>query len=276
MVGAVVVDPDGVYNPGIINDRLLLGLKGTLSDVRAKPATSTFRRGHSSKGASWWVAVLPTSWILWVIEGKSRSIPINEYARLSVWCFRRMAELGSVRQVLLWFRRERIEIPMRIHQPGGRPVWTLPIYTTMRKIPTNPIYAGAYAFGKTNARTTVVDGRARKTAGHKKPRSEWTVLIQEHHSGHSGYISWEQYERHQSMIAANPHMKSRMQPRAGRAEKHCWLDCYDAAGAGGCCTCPITAGEELCCDTSARRHRSTTEKLVHIIRGSADRRGGCE
>src|SRR5215472_8753593 len=62
----------------------------------------------------------------------------------------------------------------------------------------------------------VVDGRARKTAGHKKPRSEWTVLL---HNHHPGYISWEHYERNQSMIAANAHMKSRMEPKAGRGGK---------------------------------------------------------
>src|SRR5208282_2522255 len=58
-----------------------------------------------------------------------------------------------------------------------------------------------------------IDGRARKTVGHKKPRSEWTVLIPDHHPG---YISWEQYERHQAMLAANAHMKSQMEPKAGR------------------------------------------------------------
>jgi len=106
---------------------------------------------------------------------------------------------------------------MRIFdQPNGRTVWALPVYNTVLKILTNPLYAGAYAFGKTCARTNVVDGRARKTAGHKKPRSEWTVLL---HNHHPGYISWEHYERNQSMIAANAHMKSRMEPKAGRGGK---------------------------------------------------------
>lgn len=128
-----------------------------------------------------------------------------------------MTELGSVRQVLLWFRRERIELPMRIlDQPGGRTVWNLPGYQTVHKLLTNPIYAGAYAFGKTKAKTIVIEGRARKTTGHRKPQSEWTVLIQDHHPG---YISWEQYQRHQEMIQANAHMKSRMEPKAGRGGK---------------------------------------------------------
>jgi hypothetical protein len=131
--------------------------------------------------------------------------------------FSKMTELGSVRQVLLWFRRERIELPMRIlDQPGGRTVWNLPGYQTVHKLLTNPIYAGAYAFGKTKAKTIVIEGRARKTTGHRKPQSEWTVLIQDHHPG---YISWEQYQRHQEMIQANAHMKSRMEPKAGRGGK---------------------------------------------------------
>ena len=96
---------------------------------------------------------------------------------------------------------------------GQKTVWKLPIYNSVLKILNNPIYAGAYVFGKTEARTKIVDGRARKTAGHHKPREEWTVLLRDHHPG---YISWEDYERNQALIAANAHMKSRMQPKAGR------------------------------------------------------------
>jgi hypothetical protein len=117
-------------------------------------------------------------------------------------------------QVLLWFRQERVCLPARVFdEAGGRTGWKLPVYNSVLKILTNPIYAGAYAFGKTGSRTKVVEGRAHKTEGHRKPRSEWTVLIYDHHPG---YIGWEQYERYQAMIVANTHMKSRMEPRAGR------------------------------------------------------------
>jgi hypothetical protein len=92
-------------------------------------------------------------------------------------------------------------------------VWKVPVYNSVHKMLTNPAYAGAYAFGKTQSRTAIVDSRARKTAGHHKPRSEWAVLIRDHHPG---YISWEQYERNQALIAANTNMKSRMEPKAGR------------------------------------------------------------
>jgi hypothetical protein len=128
--------------------------------------------------------------------------------------FSKMTELGSARQVLLWFRREGIVLPRRSQdQPGGRTIWSPAVYSALLSLLANPIYGGAYAFGKTKTRTRVIEGRARKTNGHKKPRSEWTVLIPEHHIG---YISWEQYERNQATMAANVHMKSRAEPKAGR------------------------------------------------------------
>jgi hypothetical protein len=75
------------------------------------------------------------------------------------------------------------------------------------------MYAGAYVFGKTEARTKGVNGRAHKTSGHFKPVATWTVLIRDHHPG---YISWEQFARNQKIIAANSNMKSRMPRRSGR------------------------------------------------------------
>jgi hypothetical protein len=92
-------------------------------------------------------------------------------------------------------------------------VWKLPSYATLHSILSKPVYAGAYAYGKTETRTKIVEGRARKSAGHRKPQSEWRVLIKEHHPG---YLSWDEYERNQSMIAANAHMHSGGEPKAGR------------------------------------------------------------
>ena len=114
----------------------------------------------------------------------------------------------------LWFRREKIALPAIPSGRGERRlVWKLPLYHTIWAILTNPLYAGAYAFGKTEARMQIVEGRAHRTRGHCKPRAEWMVLIRDHHAG---YISWEQYEKNQAMIAANAHMKSHMEPKAAR------------------------------------------------------------
>jgi len=125
-----------------------------------------------------------------------------------------MVELGSVRQTLLWFRQQNVRIPVLPRDPSEPPiVWKLPVYRNVWAILTNPIYAGAYAFGRREVRTKIVEGRARKSKGHLKPRSTWTVLIPNHHPG---YVSWEQYERNQAMLAANTHMKSEGNVKAGR------------------------------------------------------------
>jgi hypothetical protein len=92
-------------------------------------------------------------------------------------------------------------------------IWKAPVYRSVWGILTNPIYAGAYAFGRREVRTRIIDGRARKSKGHLKPRSTWTVLIPDHHSG---YVSWEQYERNQALLASNAHMKSDGNAKAGR------------------------------------------------------------
>jgi len=96
---------------------------------------------------------------------------------------------------------------------GEEIVWKLPVYHSILAVLSNPIYAGAYAFGKTEARTKVVNGRARKTEGHKKTRADWMVLIRDHHPG---YISWEQYERNQMTLAENTHGKYPLHRKSGR------------------------------------------------------------
>jgi DNA invertase Pin-like site-specific DNA recombinase len=214
MTGTVIVDPDGVYDPAMMNDRLLLGMKGTMSEFElnllrqrsAEAIRQKAQRGELQFG-------LPVGYV-WTDAGRIEKEP-DLRVQSALWLvFTKMIELGSARQVLLWLRRETIELPRRSQdQPGGRTIWAPASYSALLSLLANPIYGGAYAFGKTKTRIRVIDGRARKTVGHKKPRIEWTVLIPGHHPG---YISWEQYERNQATMAANVHMKSRAEPKAGR------------------------------------------------------------
>jgi excisionase family DNA binding protein len=214
MVGALVMDLDGIYDPNLINDRLLLGLKGTMSEFELSLLRQRSEEAIRQKARRGELQFLLPVGFCWTSSGKIEKDPDERVQQAMQLVFCTMTELGSVRRVLLWFCEEEVCLPAFPRDPGERKmVWKLPVYANVRAILTNPIYAGAYAFGKTETRTHIVNGRARKTVGHPKPRREWMVLIRDHHLG---YISWEEYERNQAMMAANNHMQSGVEPKAGR------------------------------------------------------------
>jgi DNA invertase Pin-like site-specific DNA recombinase len=214
MVGAVVVDLDGVYDPTLTNDRLLLGMKGTISEFELNLFRQRSMEAIRQKAARGELQIQIAVGFCWARSGKLEKDPDQRVQQAIELVLRKFTELGSIRQVLAWFRDENICLPAFPPGPGERRmVWKLPGYGTLHSILTNPIYAGAYAYGKTETRTKIVEGRARKSVGHRKPQSEWRVLIKEHHPG---YLSWAEYERNQSMIAANAHMHSGTEPKAGR------------------------------------------------------------
>jgi hypothetical protein len=120
---------------------------------------------------------------------------LQEVIRL-VFKFR---ELGSARQVLLRMASQNIHFP---YPSNGRTLtsfeWRPIRYRNVISILKNPFYAGVYAYGKSEKRTTIVDGRARKSYGHRKAISMWEVFIKDHHEG---YISWAEFERNQALLA---------------------------------------------------------------------------
>ena len=122
--------------------------------------------------------------------------------------FSKFDEIGSVRQVALWFRDERIELPTIAYGPHGRIVeWHPPRYNSVHRLLTNPVYAGAYVFGRTVSQVRVESGRKVIRRGVRRGQDEWGVLIRDHHAG---YITWEQYERNQCLIGENANMKGAM------------------------------------------------------------------
>ncbi len=214
LVHAIVIDPDGVYDPGVLNDRLLLGLKGTMSEFELNLLRQRSLEAIRQKARRGELQFRLPVGFRWTHNGKVEIDPDRRVQQAVHLVFTKMTELGSARQVLLWFRGEKTSLPALILEaPGNDVIWKLPVYNTIWHLLRNPMYAGAYAFGKTESRTKVVDGRARKSEGHFKPPDTWMVLIRDHHPG---YISWEQFEHNQSMLADNAHMKSRMEPKAGR------------------------------------------------------------
>ena len=214
MVGTVVVDLDGIYDPTLTNDRLLLGMKGTISEFELNLFRQRSMEAIRQKAARGELQIQIGVGFCWAPSGKLEKDPDQRVQQAIELVFRKFRELGSVRQVLLWYRQENICLPAFPHETGERKmVWKLPSYATLHSILTKPIYAGVYAYGKSETRTKIVDGHARKSVGHRKPQSEWRVLIKEHHPG---YLSWDEYERNQAMIAANAHIHSGGEPKAGR------------------------------------------------------------
>jgi hypothetical protein len=162
-------------------------MKGTLSEMEL----STFRqRSQAALDQKAKRGELFTSVPIGYVRASGNRIEKDPDARIRAaldLTFRKFREFGSVRQVLLWIRQERIELPAVNYGPHGRHiVWKLPVYNTLLHILTNPTYGGAYAFGKTRTIIRIVDGRKRVFAGNPLQREDWQALIIEHHAS---YIS---------------------------------------------------------------------------------------
>src|SRR5438309_8603407 len=143
--------------------------------------------------------------------------------------FRKFSEIGSVRQLALWLRQEGIDLPIAVHGRQGRTVqWRPPRYNTVHRLLTNPVYAGAYVFGRTGSRARLDGGRKVITHGVARRREEWGVLIRDHHDG---YMSWEEYDRNQKIIAGNANMKGTMVAGSVRRAEGFSLDCSVAGTA---------------------------------------------
>ncbi len=217
LVEARVIDLDGVYNPCLPNDRLLLGMKGSISEFELgllrvrllEAAWAKARRGELR-------IPVPTGFI-WDREagiGFDPDLRIQEVIGL---VFKKFQELGSARQVLLWMRREEVHFPRP--SDGKKTIsfdWRLARYRNVISLLKNPFYAGAYAYGKSENRTEVIGGRAQKSYGHAKPMADWGVLLKDHHEG---YITWQDFERNQAQLCRNAYGKAggAKSGRGGRA-----------------------------------------------------------
>src|SRR3954470_20971649 len=111
MVGSVIVDPDGIYDPAVINDRLLLGLKGTMSEFELNLLRQRSLEAIRQKASRGELRILLPVGLCWVSTGKIEKHPDRRVQQAIQLAFTKMTELGSVRQVLLWFRQEKVSLP---------------------------------------------------------------------------------------------------------------------------------------------------------------------
>lgn len=218
LVGTLVIDPDGVYDPRLVNDRLLLGLKGTMSEYELSLLRQRGLAARDSKARRGELRFALPPGYCWNELGGIEKDPDERVVEAIALVFCKFRELGSARQVLLWAKHSELMLPVvRQGSMGSHVEWQSPAYHRILSILQHPVYAGAYVFGRTGSRTSVVDGRARKSNGHRKAPGAWSVLINDHHPG---YIGWDEFEENQKLLAENAHMQkraSRKSARGGRA-----------------------------------------------------------
>ena len=209
LVGTVIVDEDGTYEPRHPNDRLLLGMKGTMSELELSLLRARSMEALKQKARRGELFFTVAVGYVKVGRDKIEMDPDLRVREAIGLVFTRFAEMQSIRQVFLSLRGDQIALPYINSKNSGQHqlLWKLPVYATVNNLLTNPVYAGAYAFGRTGSRVMIENGRKRILRGYRKNRSDWAVLLVDHHEG---YLSWPDYERNQRLIADNANGKGMM------------------------------------------------------------------
>jgi DNA invertase Pin-like site-specific DNA recombinase len=208
VVNTLIIDEDSIYDPGMPNDRLLLGMKGTMSEMEL--AILRQRAGEARKQKARRGELIANVAIGYVktdddrIE-KESDRRVQEAIAL---VFQKFTELQSARQVFLWMIEERILLPAITYIAGKQSIeWRAPSYRTVYHILTNPVYSGAYAFGRRSVEVKIQNGRKRTVRNRLRHWKDWGILIKDHHES---YISWEEFERNQRLLADNANRRSNM------------------------------------------------------------------
>lgn len=201
LTDTLIIDAEGVYDARQLNDRLLLGLKGTMSEFELGLLRQRARKAFEQKaqrGHALWE--LPVGFVR-TEEHRIEKTPDREVQKAISGVFRKFIELGSARQTTLWYWDEELLLPHVIPGTAGREIsWRRPTAHRVNQILKNPCYAGTFAYGRTATQTVIRDGQARQGNRRNKPQSQWKVLILD---AHSGYISWDDYLRNQQMLEEN-------------------------------------------------------------------------
>jgi DNA invertase Pin-like site-specific DNA recombinase len=197
----LVVDAEGIYDPRLLNDRLLLGLKGTMSEFELGILRQRAQEAYRQKVLRGEVLTKVPIGFIRSHSNRIEMTPDREVQEAIRGVFRDFERFGTLRQVLLWYHQENITIPLAsVGEGTQRTVWRLPNYQHLLRMLKNPTYAGAFAYGRTECRSVVVEGRSRKSVGHRVAMENWQLLIKDHHLG---YISWEQYLENQRILTSN-------------------------------------------------------------------------
>lgn len=195
----LILDEDGLYDPGHFNDRLLLGLKGTMSEAELHILKARLIGGLLNKARRGELWMKPPIGYIYDAQKKlvfDPDVQVQGTVRLLFETFQRT---GSAEQVVKHFSKEKISFPRRLQTgPRAKEIIFAPLeHSRVLNILHNPRYAGAYVFGRSRQRKVWLPGQMR----HKRlPRSEWKIFLP---NTHPGYISWDQFEINQAKLLEN-------------------------------------------------------------------------
>jgi DNA invertase Pin-like site-specific DNA recombinase len=236
MTNTLIGDADGLYHPGMFNDRMLLGLKGTMSEAELHVLRARLDGGIRNKAARGELRrALPVG-LIWDptdnAAGQIRLHPDQAVTGVLAAIFERFAVCGSARGVWLWLREQGLAFPLVRHGYTGvadEITWVAPTYHAVHNVLTHPAYAGAYVFGRTRAERSVGKDGMLRTRRRTLAQPDWEVLITEHHPG---FIDWDTYQANQARIGANTRPRAH-QPGTGAVREGAAL----LQGLASCGTC---------------------------------------
>jgi DNA invertase Pin-like site-specific DNA recombinase len=198
LTGTLILDEDGLYDPATFNDRLLLGLKGTMSEAELYVLRARLQGGILNKARRAALKLHLPVGFCYAEDDRIILDPDRQVQDTIRFLFHTFQRTGSASATVRAFRRHHVPFPRRVrsgpHQ--GELVWGDLQHHDVLRLLHNPCYAGAFAFGRTRTSKTV-DGTIRITS---VPREQWQVVVRD---AHVGYISWEAYEMHLTQLAAN-------------------------------------------------------------------------
>ena len=264
ITGTLLIDPDGVYDPADVNDRVLLGFKGTMGEMELHVMA---QRLQANKRAAAGRGELRTPLPVGYVHDDAGDVVIDPDAEVQAAIrdvFAAFAACGSAYGVVAAFKDRRF--PLRAYGGAwaGQLRWGRLTHARVLGILKNPGYAGAYVFGRYASHRTVDPSGMVHTAMTERPRAEWPVLIKDHHEG---YITWADYLANEARLAANHTAAGARPPREGTALCQGIISC-------GSCGKPMMTNyhtdQRPSYECSSRRDRLTTPSCRTVVAACVD------